>query len=57
MMFRCACLVGRLARKRIAIPVVFLLYLAHPWLHPFEGGALDAVMNSMTGWAWLSPED
>lgn len=56
MMFRCACIIGRLARKRIAIPLVFLLYIAHPWLHPFEGGALDAVMNSMTGWAFLSED-
>ena len=52
-MMRCACLIGRLARKRIAVPLLFVLYLAHPFLHGLEGGSLDAFMASMAGWAWV----
>lgn len=40
-----------LLRKPVALAVLGVLIVAHPILHPFEGGALDALMYVLLGWA------
>jgi hypothetical protein len=46
-----------LARRAIGTTALLVLTVAHPLLHPFEGGALDPVIASLHVWAIASSAD
>ena len=48
---------GRWARRGPAVVLLGVLMLAHPLLHPFEGGSLDVLMQTLAAWAMIGADE
>lgn len=46
-----------LARRVVAMTALLILTVAHPLLHPYEGGALDPLIAGLHDWALISSGD